>query len=295
MTAMILLLALGLGPPPQMEVAPGESLTVVDSGSGDPVVLMPGLAGCAYGFRKVVPPLNEAGLRTIIIEPLGYGASTRPQGADYSFTAQADRVAAVLDSLQLQNTVLVAHGVAASMAFRLAYRRPDLVGTMISIEGGPLEAAGTPTLDRSLKVASLVAKLGGGQLLKDRYKSDLEAASGDKTWLDRKTLGRYLRNFDRDFGELIATLRAMSASKEPESLHANLGNIRCPVLMMTGGANHSGKVPAEDLDLLDRELEQFTIITVPGAGHFIYEEQPDTVVEAILEMRVNQGDTLFVR
>jgi len=295
MTALILILALGLGVAQQVEVAPAEGLTVHDSGSGEPVVLLPGLAGCAYGYRKIVPPLNEAGRRTIIVEPLGFGSSGRPENADYSLTAQADRVAVVLDSLQLTNVVLVAHGVSASVAFRLAYRRPDLVGALISIEGGPNESAGTPTLERSLKLASLVAKLGGGRLLKDKFRSDLENASGDRTWIDRKTVGRYLRNIDRDMGEVIRTLRAMAASREPESLHANLGKIHCPVLLLVGDADHTCKVPSEDIALLQAELKNFTIKSVPGAGHFIFEEQPRAVVQAVLEVKTNKGETLCVR
>jgi len=295
MTTLMLILVLGLGAAQQVEVAPGEVLTVHDSGEGRPVVLMPGLAGCAYGYRKVVQPLNDAGCRTIILEPLGFGSSARPKNADYSLTAQADRIAAVLDAMHLTDTILVAHGVSASIAYRVAYRRPDLVAAMISIEGGPNEAAGTPTLDRSLKLASLVAKLGGGKILKDKFKSNLEEASGDKSWIDRKTMGRYLRHVDRDLGELIDTLRAMSRSREPESLHANLKNILCPVLLMIGGANHACTVPAEDLALLKSELKDLTITTAPGAGHFIYEEQPEAVVEAILTTQTKKGETICER
>src|SRR5213596_1962772 len=76
-----------------------ESLAVATAGAGEPVVLIPGLFGSEFGFRKLVPLLNAAGYRTIVIEPLGIGSSARPPRADYSLTAQADRIAGVLDSL----------------------------------------------------------------------------------------------------------------------------------------------------------------------------------------------------
>src|SRR5438876_164671 len=84
-------------------VAPTESLFVETAGRGAPVVLIPGLFGSAFGFRKLVPLLVSAGYRTIVIEPLGVGASARPEKANYSLTAQADRIAAVLDSLHVRN------------------------------------------------------------------------------------------------------------------------------------------------------------------------------------------------
>ena len=289
MTATLLILALALGPAQEVTVAPGEILTVHDAGLGRPVVLMPGLAGCAYGYRKVVPQLQEQGLRTIVVEPLGFGSSARPEHADYSLTAQADRVAAVLDARGVAGAVVVAHGVSGSVALRLAYRRPDLVGAVLSIEGGPVETAATPTLDRSLGLAKLVARLGGARLFRDRYKRNLEEASGDSSWIDRKTLGRYLRTVDRDLDAVIDALRAMARAEEPESLHANLGNVGCPVLLMVGEADHSGAVPAEHLALMQDGLARFTLRPVPGAGHYIFEEQPQAVAEAVRSLAANEG------
>src|SRR5690242_21296198 len=118
-------------------VGRAESLSVETAGRGDPVVLIPGLFGSAYGFRKVVPLLVDAGYWTIVIEPLGVGASARPEKANYSLTAQADRIAAVLDSLHVHNALIMAHSIGGAEAFRLSYRRPDLVRGVLSVEGGP--------------------------------------------------------------------------------------------------------------------------------------------------------------
>src|SRR5262245_45182129 len=72
----------------RVPLVPAETLHVQVSGEGTPAVLIPGLFGSGYTFRKVVPLLNERGYRTIVIEPLGVGASSRPARADYSLTAQ---------------------------------------------------------------------------------------------------------------------------------------------------------------------------------------------------------------
>ena len=95
-----------------------ESLEVATAGAGDPIVLIPGLFGSEFEFRKLVPLLNQAGYRTIVIEPLGIGTSARPEHADYSLTAQADRVAAALDRLGVGDAIVVAHSVGAAIASR---------------------------------------------------------------------------------------------------------------------------------------------------------------------------------
>src|SRR2546425_7783099 len=87
-------------------LAPAESVRVTVGGAGDPVVLIPGLFGSAFGYRSVLPRLVDAGYRTIVIEPLGIGASARPEHADYSLTAPADRGAAALDRLGVRDPIV---------------------------------------------------------------------------------------------------------------------------------------------------------------------------------------------
>src|SRR5204863_6542178 len=125
-------------------LAPAESVWVTVEGVGDPVVLIPGLFGSAFGYRSVLPRLVDAGYRTIVVEPLAIGTSARPEHADYSLTAQADRIAAALDRLAVRGAIVIAHSLGASMAYRMAYRRPDLVVGIVSIDGGPAERAATP-------------------------------------------------------------------------------------------------------------------------------------------------------
>ncbi|HEY6224425.1 MAG TPA: alpha/beta fold hydrolase, partial [Gemmatimonadales bacterium] len=91
--------------------APPDGLHVEVTGSGQPVVLIPGLFGSAFGFRKLVPLLAAAGFRAIVIEPLGVGSSARPPDGDYSLTAQADRIARVLDTLAVRGVIVVAHSL----------------------------------------------------------------------------------------------------------------------------------------------------------------------------------------
>lgn len=289
MKLLMLLLMLNLGAGQTVNTGPGEELSVFAGGEGDPVVLLPGLSGCAYGYRNIVKSLQGQGYRTVIIEPLGMGSSSRPRGVDYTLTAQADRVARVMDGLDIENAVIVAHGVSVSVALRLAYRRPELAGAVLSIEGGAYESAVTPALERTLKFAALVAKLGGGRLLRNKYKANLEDASGDRSWIDRKTLGRYLKNIDHDLDDFIAALRAMADSTEPEELSPNLGRISCPVLLLVGQAPHDGALTPGEIEVLATGLPAFETRGIPGAGHFIFEEQPAVVVNAINSIRENEG------
>jgi len=266
-------------------VAPAESLSVETAGRGDPVVLIPGLFGSAFGFRKLVPLLVDAGYRTIVIEPLGVGASARPQKANYSLTAQADRIAAVLDSLHVRNALVLAHSIGGSEAFRLTYRRPDLVRGLLSIEGGPTERAITPAFKRALRFAPWIKLFGGIRLIRRKIRGMLIDSSGDPSWVTDSTVLGYTAAAGRDLDATLKAYLAMANAREPELLAPHLSQIRCPVRLMVGGAHHDGDVGVPEVQLLARALPAFAIDSVPAAGHFIQEEEPGAVLASVTRLK----------
>ncbi len=286
---MLLLAALLLadsGPPPRdfkVPVAPAESLAVEAAGrpAGTPVVLVPGLFGSAFGFRKLLPLLTAAGYRAIVIEPLGIGSSSRPRKANYSLTAQAGRIAAVLDTLGVRDALLIAHSIGGSEAFRLAYHRPDLVRGLLSIEGGPTETAVTPAFKRALRFAPWIKLFGGIRLIRRKIHSLLIDSSGDTTWVTDAVVEGYTAGAARDLDATLRAYLAMADSREPERLAPHLAELRCPVLLVVGAVRHDGDVGGQEVQLLERTVRSFALDSVAGAGHFIYEEQPAAVLAAV--------------
>jgi len=266
-------------------LSPAESVEVTVAGSGEPVVLIPGLFGSAFGYRAVIPLLTDAGYRAIVVEPLGIGSSARPEHADYSLTAQADRIAAALDRLSVRHAVVVAHSLGASMAFRLAYRRPDLVAGIVSLDGGPAEAAATRAFRRAMKFASWIKLFGGVKLVRKKIRGQLIKASGDASWVSEQVVDGYTAAAAHDLDGTLKAFLAMAERREPERLRPHLAEVRCPVRLLLGTATHEGGVSAEEVAVLAAALPLFIVDSVPGAGHFIYEEQPAVVVTAVRRLR----------
>ncbi|MBX6365751.1 MAG: alpha/beta hydrolase [Gemmatimonadetes bacterium] len=264
-----------------IRVAPGEILRVESSGAGRPVVFIPGLLGSAYSFRKIVEPLAREGYHAVVVEPLGIGSSARPSDADYSLEAQAGRVAAVLDSLHIDDATLVAHSVGASVAMRLAVEHPDRVARIISIEGGPAEQTGTKGLRTALKFAGVLRFFGLGGSIVGRLRSGLEKSSGDRSWITDDVVDHYVAPFHEDFGAALRAYRAMASARDTVPLAPRLDQIHVPVALLVGTAPHESGVAAEEIRLMSDSIGQFRLIQVPGAGHWIQEEQPRAVLAAI--------------
>jgi pimeloyl-ACP methyl ester carboxylesterase len=276
--AVVLSFALGAAP---IAVAPAESLHITVAGQGPTIVLLPGLVGSAYGYRQLTPLLNAEGFRTIVIEPLGVGNSSRPADADYSLGAQARRIGAVLRRGDADSVLVVAHGLGASMAFRLALAEPELVRGIVSIEGGAAETAASPGLSTAMSFAPILKAVVGEELVRGRMKSSLRKASGNPEWVTEAVLEGYSRPLLVDFGATAAAYRAMAASRESEPLAPRLSELRVPIEMVLGGAPHEYGVPIEEVARLRAVAPDFASVAVPGAGHYVHEENPAAVVVAV--------------
>jgi pimeloyl-ACP methyl ester carboxylesterase len=261
-------------------VAAAETLTVLVQGSGVPVLMLPGLLGSAYGYRHVVPLLADSGLQTIVVEPRALGTSSRPPDADYSLWAQAARIASVLDTLRVQGLIVVGHSLGTAIAFRLALQRPDLVRGIVSLEGGPAEAATTPGFRRAMAFAPLVRLLGAG-FFRGRIRRGLVAVSGDATWVTDDVVTAYTRGASADLAGTLRAFRRMGEAREPQPLASRLGEVRCAVHLLLGGVPHNGTPSAAEQELMRRSLAGFSSDTVAGAGFYLQEERPDLVAAAV--------------
>jgi pimeloyl-ACP methyl ester carboxylesterase len=265
----------------RVSTGPTEELRVTLLGSGDPVVMIPGLFGSAFSFRKLVPQLAAAGYQAIVVEPLGIGASGKPDPADYSLTGQADRIAAALQSMGVRPALILAHSVGSSIALRIAYRHPERVAAVMCIEGGPTEEAGTPGFRRAMRFAPLLKLFGGFGHIRSVVRSRLIKGSADPQWVTEDVVDAYFDPAKRDPDGTLRAFRQMARAKEPELLQPHLGQIRCPVRLMMGTVPHDDSMDPEQIQILKSGLSNFGIEQVPAAGHFPFEENTPAVVAAV--------------
>jgi pimeloyl-ACP methyl ester carboxylesterase len=265
-----------------IEVAPGEVLRTTTLGAGQPLVLIPGIFGGAFGYRRIARPLAAQGYRVIVVEPLGYGWSSAPKKADYSFTAQTERVGRALDILGITRALVVAQSSGASIAFRLAIVRPELVRGVLSINGGPAESAATPGMRKAFKLGGFITKMAVDPArLRHDVRREIIRNSGDTSWVTEGVIRGYTAGQAVDLDASLDAFKQMSQSTERESLADRLQECAVPVRLLIGTAPIPAGVTREQEALLSARLPDFQTDSVTGSGQYIHEEQPDAVLEAV--------------
>ena len=110
-------------------------LEVLDwGGSGQPVILLTGLGNNAHVYDEFAPKLT-ASHHVYGITRRGFGASSHPDSG-YSADRLGDDVIAVIDSLKLNQPVLVGHSVAGEELSSVGSRHPEKVSGLIYLDAG---------------------------------------------------------------------------------------------------------------------------------------------------------------
>lgn len=258
----------------RIPVTASESLSVTVSGDGTTLVVIPGLAGSAFAFRRLTPLLVAAGHQVVIVEPLGMGSSSRPERADYTLEAQAGRVAAVLDTLGIRHAVVMGHALGGSITLRLALARPDLVRGVVLMEGGAAEQAATPGFRRAMLFAPWVKMFGGEALIRKQLRKSLAKSSASPEWITDEVVEGYSRGVAQNLDPTLKAYLRMVEARDKNRLVPRLAQLRVPVLLILGEAQHESGPSAKEVELLSKGLPQFSMRLVAGAGHHIHEERP---------------------
>ncbi|MGH3441902.1 MAG: haloalkane dehalogenase [Nitriliruptorales bacterium] len=113
-------------------------LARVDEGEGHPVVLVHGEPTWSFLWRKVLPPLLDAGSRVVVPDQVGFGRSDKPARRDwYSYDRLVESFTAHLDAAGLDEPVtLVVHDWGGPVGLRWAVENPDRVARLVILDTG---------------------------------------------------------------------------------------------------------------------------------------------------------------
>jgi haloalkane dehalogenase len=116
----------------------GLRLHYVDTGGdGDPVVFLHGEPTWSYLWRKVIPPVRDAGFRCIAPDLPGFGRSDKPTDVGwYSYDRHVDVMTGFFEQLDLRDVTLVVHDWGGIIGLRVAVEHPDRIARLVITDTG---------------------------------------------------------------------------------------------------------------------------------------------------------------
>ncbi len=249
------------------------SLAYREFGSGDPVILINGLASTMDMWNPPVLARISEHFRVIIFDNRGTGYSTS-SAKPFSIPLLADDTAALMDALGIPSAHVLGLSMGASVAQELSLSHPEKVIRLILVAGecgGPESVRAQPEI-----MAKLMDKSGTIHDVVNRMFSLLFPPS----WLAIHDPYRYCPEvYETTSDETVA--RQVSAFFEWTGSFTRLGDIRSPALVVTG--TDDVVVPRVNSVILSGRIPGAHLVEVPGAGHGLMYQCPGRFSDCVLD------------
>lgn len=253
--------------------AEGLKIRFLHAGAGPALVLVHGLLGYSFNWRRVIPILATE-RRIIVPDMAGAGFSECRRDLDFSLLGSAKRLLAFLDAAGISCCDLVGSSYGGSTALMMAAISPSRVRSLILVApANPWSQIGRKRvlLLQNPLVASLFPKL--ARRLRPVHCYWVRRMWGDPQRVSRETLEGYARPLSRPgvFEHAVNIVRTWQA--DMRKMQAALADVAGkPSLLIWGSKDRV--VDIKSAEPLARELGGARVAVIEGAGHLPYEECP---------------------
>ena len=248
----------------------GVDLVFDDQGEGPALVLLHPFPFDRRFWTGNIPVLASAGHRVIALDAPGFGDST-PTPDALSISGIADRVAGLLDQLDIKRATVLGLSMGGYVALAFAAKFADRLAALILAD--TLAAADGPTARQGREQALATIRERGVETYLDQSLPRLLAPNA----------GRELVALVRSLAEnrAEALLAGILALRDRPDRSADLGHIACPTLVVVGEVDQVS--PAAEMRAISVAVSNARFVELPGAGHLSSIEAPAAFNQAIVD------------
>jgi pimeloyl-ACP methyl ester carboxylesterase len=265
----------------------GVKIHYAEAGEGPLVVMIHGFPDFWYTWRHQMDGLKDR-YRVVAIDQRGYNRSDRPEGVEnYDLTLLVGDVLAVIGHLGEEKATIVGHDWGGGVAWSVAAYAPESVDNLIILNlphpNGIAQA--TRNNAEALAGTNYTQKFREGSPddpdIFFGYPMTPQTLSGWVT--DEAAKARYVEAFERsDFTAMLNYYKQNypDTSKGDGAVFRALPDITSPTLVFHGlddKALHSDGLN----NTWDWVKSDLTIVTIPGAGHFVQQDASEFVTRTM--------------
>jgi haloalkane dehalogenase len=259
-------------------------LHYVDEGPRDaaPILLMHGEPSWSYLYRKIIPPLVEAGHRVVAPDLIGFGKSDKPAArGDYTYERHVAWMSRWLVDLGLQTITLFCQDWGGLIGLRLVAAMPERFARVIVANTGlPIGTGWSEGFNRWLEFSQSVPVFPAGGVLTGGCVRDLtpaERAAYDAPYPDE----RY-KEGARQFPTLVPITPDHASVAENIAAWEVLKTFDKPFLTAFSDKDAVSAGGEAIFQKLVPGARSQHHVTIRDAGHFLQEDKPEEIAALIL-------------
>jgi pimeloyl-ACP methyl ester carboxylesterase len=261
----------------------GVKIHYATLGKGPLVVMIHGFPDFWYSWRHQMDALS-ANYQVVAIDQRGYNLSDKPVGVEnYDMRLLVADVAAVIRHLKQEKATIVGHDWGGMVAWQFAMNLPQMTENLVILNlphpnGLLRELTSNPEQIKNSEYARTFQRLTPSD--PTVFFGRPMTAENLSGWVrDQAARKRYVEAFQRsDFAAMLNYYKRNYPQESGQALVAPtaLPKVKAPVLMFHGlddTALHKDAL-AGTWDWVEKDL---TIVTIPGAGHFVQQDAAELV------------------
>lgn len=255
----------------------GVKIHYVTAGKGPLVVMIHGFPDFWYTWRAQMEALAPQ-YQVVALDLRGYNLSDKPAGEEnYDMKLLVGDVAAVIRHFGQQKAIVVGHDWGGMVAWQTALNLPQMVDRLIVLNlphpnGLSRELAYNPKQQANSAYARRFQKADSHLAL---------TAEGLAGWVkDAAAKEKYVEAFKRsDFNAMMNYYRR-NYPKEPYEERISPVKLAMPLLLIHG-LNDTALLSGALNNTWDWLAADMTLVTIPGAGHFVQQDAADVVTRSM--------------
>lgn len=258
----------------------GEHIHYFRAGAGRPLLLLHGLLGGSFCWRRNMEALSQ-GHTVFAVDLPGHGESDAPCHLDCSMSAHAGRVSALMERLKLEEVDVLGCSWGGAIAIFLAAQSAKVRSLVLAAPVNPWSSLGAG------RIRFLKGRIGGPFLRmvwpvsSPLYRIALARLYGDSRRLPAGTVEGYCSQVMRP-GRVDNVLNILrSWEKDVNTLRAAIPRIDARSLLIWGSRDSA--VDVLSAEPLKQALPQCQLEIIQGAGHLPFEETPDEFNRLVLD------------
>ena len=260
-------------------------------GDGPDLLLLHGAGASAHSFHPLVPHLP--GYRLIIPDLPGQGFTRAGGMFRLGLDAMADDLVALAEDQGWRPVAIIGHSAGAAVALRMTEILPRAPHAVVGVNAalGPFDGfAGWlfPKLAKAMSASPFVAAIVTRMASKRRQVENLLRGTGSQLGPEGVALYQRLVTDPR---HIEGTL-GMMAQWRLEPLVERMAQIMVPCLLIASDRDRA--VPMQVSRDAAAGLGRAQYHEIPGYGHLVHEEAPETVADAILPFLIRTRSGLSV-
>ena len=255
----------------------GVSIHYAKAGSGPLAVFIHGFPDYWYSWRHQMEGL-AVDFTVAALDTRGYNQSDQPTGVEnYDMSVLIADVAAVIKNEGRDSAVIIGHDWGGGIAWSFAATHPELTSHLIIMN--------LPHLKNLAKeLAKFEDQHRNSAYARNFQNEDSHLAIRAENLASALSQGepvlhaKYLAAFENSSADAMMNYYRANFPRPPydSGVFVEIGRIQMPVLQFHG-LNDTALLPAS-LNNTWEELDQdWTLVTIPGAGHWPHHDKPDMV------------------